>query len=82
METSLDFLDGTSASEREQLRESFTNQGVAIQSVHLPFKDPHLDDLASLYETDQQRAVDNTKHWIDTAVSVGATTGRAVAFLI
>ncbi len=61
--------------ELERIRKLFRDAGLVIETYHLPYKDPLLNDIATLYETDRRKVENNLKKHIDIAVALGASVG-------
>lgn len=61
--------------ELQKMGEQFKAAGLSINTFHLPYKDPVLDDIATLYETDRIKVEDRMKSWMEKAVAVGSTIG-------
>ena len=61
--------------ELERIRKLFTEAGLVIETYHLPYKDPVLNDVATLYETDRKKVENNLKKHIDIAAALGASVG-------
>lgn len=66
---------GKSLEELAKMGEKFRSAGLSIDTFHLPYKDPVMDDIATLYEVDRAKMVDKMKLWIDRAAAVGSTIG-------
>ncbi|MCQ2603552.1 MAG: sugar phosphate isomerase/epimerase [Spirochaetia bacterium] len=64
-----------SLTELQKMGEQFKAAGLSINTFHLPYKDPVLDDIATLYETDRIKVEDRMKSWMEKAVAVGSTIG-------
>ena len=58
-----------------KIGEAFKKAGLSIDTFHLPFEKPVLDDIAALYESDRIRVVERMKYWIERAVACGAHIG-------
>ena len=72
------YLEGIfDTTEKELVRygEMIKRAGLSIDTFHLPYKKPLLDDIAALYETDRRRNVDKFKSWIEKSVALGSTVG-------
>ena len=65
-----------SIEELTKIGEAFKAAGLSIDTFHLPYDKPVLDDIAALYECDRTRVVERMKYWIERAVACGATIGR------
>ena len=61
--------------ELTKIGEDFKAAGLSIDTFHLPYDKPVLDDIAALYECDRTRVVERMKYWIERAVACGATIG-------
>ena len=66
---------GKYVDELAKMGEKFKAAGLSIGTFHLPYKDPVLDDIATLYEVDRRKMVDKMKYWMERAVAVGSTIG-------
>ncbi len=64
-----------SIDELAKMGDKFKAAGLSIGTFHLPYVDPVLDDIATLYEVDRRKVVDKMKMWIERAASVGSTIG-------
>ena len=64
-----------SLEELTKIGEAFKAAGLSINTFHLPFDKPVLDDIAALYECDRIRVVERMKYWIERAVACGAHIG-------
>ena len=58
-----------------KIGEAFKKAGLSIDTFHLPFEKPVLDDIAALYESDRIRVVERMKYWIERAVACGSRIG-------
>ncbi|MBR4684068.1 MAG: sugar phosphate isomerase/epimerase [Spirochaetia bacterium] len=58
-----------------KLGEAFKAAGLVINTFHLPYEQPVLDDIATLYELDRTRVVERMKYWIERAAACGAKIG-------
>ncbi|MBO7430071.1 MAG: sugar phosphate isomerase/epimerase [Spirochaetia bacterium] len=68
------FFDG-SVEDLAKVGEAFKAAGLVINTFHLPYEQPVLDDIAALYELDRTRAVERMKIWIEKAAACGAKIG-------
>ena len=57
--------DGLREQELKEVRERYTQAGIAVNSFHLPFATD--DDIASFYETQRRAAVQRMIRWIGVA---------------
>lgn len=64
-----------SLSELTKLGETFKSAGLSLETFHLPYKDPVLDDIATLYETDRRKVEDRMKEWIEKSAAAGSRIG-------
>ena len=64
-----------SLEELTRIGEAFKAAELSIDTFHLPFEKPVLDDIAALYESDRIRVVERMKYWIERAVACGAHIG-------
>jgi sugar phosphate isomerase/epimerase len=71
----LPMLEGRSLRDLEAIEKMFREEGLVIDTFHLPHKDPVLDDMAALYEGDRRKVEESMKHCIDRAVVLGSTIG-------
>mgnify|MGYP003323289874 CR=1 FL=1 len=66
---------GKSISELQKMGEQFKNAGLSLETFHLPYKEPILDDIATLYETDRIKVENRMKEWIEKSAAAGAKIG-------
>jgi len=64
-------FEGRSDREIQSIGAAFGEDGLAIETFHLPFS--REDDIAAFYETERREAVESMKRWLDRAALVGAT---------
>lgn len=64
-----------SIGELTKIGEAFKAAGLVINTFHLPYEQPVLDDIATLYECDRTRVVEKMKYWIERAVACGSKIG-------
>ncbi len=69
------FFQGKSLTELQKIGEQFKAAGLSIDTFHLPYKDRVLDDIATLYEVDRRKMLDNMKGWIEKAAALGSHIG-------
>lgn len=73
--TSEEGIFNGSLQELARIGEAFRKAGLSIDTFHLPYDHPVMDDIAALYECDRTRVVEKMKYWIERAVACGATIG-------
>ena len=65
------FFEGMNEGELEKIAAVFRNEGVQMETFHLPFGPA--DDLACFYETRRREAVQTASFWIERAAILGAS---------
>jgi len=68
-----DNVEGLRDAELDVLRRRLADDGIAVNSFHLPFA--AADDIASFYESTRRAAVERMVHWIKVAGRLGARVG-------
>ena len=63
--------EGLSESQLQKIGELFRNEGVKIQTFHLPFS--HEYNIASFYETLRKQAVEGIQRWMERGATLGAS---------
>lgn len=75
IEGNCEVFSDLSISELTKIGKLFKDAGVSIQTFHLPYADPLLDDIATLYETDRLKVESKMKEWIEKSVALGSSIG-------
>ena len=65
-------FEGLTDPELEEIGKDYKEAGLKIETFHIPYKG---NDIASFYETERMRAVENIRLWIERAFLLGATVG-------